>query len=145
MRMVDRADRQFDAYTFEEMHSNAGVWHEHWTSRPFDEVRLTDFLGGVSDVELVRSAPARGPAADVMVESVEAVDAQLRVEALDATLVSADRILDQVARAAPSGLSPRSLRLMRSQHSDLRAVIAGMGLLLLCFGAHLFSPSRRHR
>ena len=61
----------------------------------------------------------------------------------DATLANADRILDQIARAAPSGLSPRSLRLVRSQHSDLRAVIAGMGLLLLCFGAHLFSPSRR--
>ena len=127
------------------MHSNPGVWHEHWTSRPFDEVRLTDFLGGVSDVELVRSTPVRPAAGGLVVESIEHVDAQLRVEVLDSQLDYADRLLDEVARSAPSAsvLAPRSLRLERSQHADLRAVIAGLGLLLLCVGAHLFSPSRR--
>ena len=125
------------------MHSNAGVWHKHWTSRSFDEVRLTDFLGGVSDVELVRDLTERAPAAGDAVEPMGGLRGQLRVEALAADLANADRLLDNVARPSSSPLSPRSLRLARSQHADLRAVIAGMGLLLLCVGAHLFSSSAR--
>jgi hypothetical protein len=42
---------QFDKYSFDEFHSNAGVRSDLF-KRPLDKVLMTDFFGGVSDVEI---------------------------------------------------------------------------------------------
>lgn len=69
----------FDEYSFEHFHSNAGIRRDLYP-RDTSQVKLTEFFGGVSEVE-VRDEGVEGRAA---VSSADAFDAELPQEALSA-------------------------------------------------------------
>lgn len=63
---------QFDTFSFEAIHSDAGVRTDLYDRRP-DETLLIDFFGGVSHVELVIDNPPLDPLREASADSVARV------------------------------------------------------------------------